>query len=557
VDLATPFVNKRMISLVIGCLNEGDQLKATLEGALAIQPPHGGLEISIVDDGSIDSSTAFLDTEPWLQFRRDGWLRLRRHPRPEGISRGRFFGALGCRGDVLIFMDAHLSFPQDDLWLQIEQHFSEDRSDLLGVDCRDRTTGASCVGSVYTSKRLCHQATGWMRVQRDPLINELVPFINGGFFAIKRSVYQRIGGFPLFLQGWGHEDRYLSMLAAYFGYRSMVNQGLVVDHLYKSAFVDSRPDFHGISPSFAEDGLPSDGIQGSIQPAYSFAQDPGDRSRQLLMNSLRCGAVLYSDLVKESLYEQLRADYGHDAVARALSVIEIENDQLMAYRQALGLDDSARDSAMEAFFGRWQSYLPMLVEAELQLIRALPPAEALLRIQQLPVQLVVLHDQESEQYSIARHYLEASFAYDLADWLHVIKCLSELLSLDPDYMPALRMYTIALRSMGRHKAYRHWLEHASAVIARHESVYGPGPIGPWHPASSNAYLRHLYWIEVDRSIWMDLVDLYAKDRNVPEAARFLCKLLAQTPDDPSLLTRLAEISRPESSSLAADSLSPV
>ena len=538
-----------MISLVIGCLNEGDQLKTTLEGALAIQRPHGGLEISIVDDGSIDSSTAFLDTEPWLQYRRDGWLRLRRHARPEGISRGRSFGALGCRGDVLIFMDAHLSFPQDDLWLQIEQHFSADRSDLLGVDCRDRTTGASCVGSVYTSKRLCHQATGWMRVQSEPLINEPIPFVNGGFFAIKRTVYERIGGFPLFLQGWGHEDRYLSMLAGYLGYRSMVNQELVVDHLYKSAFVDPRPDFQGISPSFTEDSLPCDGIRQSIQSSYSFAHDPGDRSWQLLMNSLRCGSVLYSDLVNESLYEQLRADYGHDAVARALSVIEIENDQLIAYRQSLGLDDSARNTAMEAFFERWQSYLPMLVEAELQLIRALPAAEALARIQQLPAQLIVLHDQEADQYMIARHYLEASFAYELADWMHVIQCLSELLSLDPDYMPALRMYTIALRSVGRHKAYRHWLEHASAVIARHEAAYGPGPIGPWHPASSNVYLRHLYWIEVDRSIWLDLVDLYAKDRNVPEAARLLCKLLAQTPDDSSLLTRLAEISRPESPSL--------
>jgi len=41
-----------MISVVIGCLNEGDQLKITLEGALAIERPQSGLEFSIVDDGS-------------------------------------------------------------------------------------------------------------------------------------------------------------------------------------------------------------------------------------------------------------------------------------------------------------------------------------------------------------------------------------------------------------------------------------------------------------------------------------------------------------------------
>jgi len=32
-----------------------------------------------------------------------------------------------------------------------------------------------------------------------------IPYVNGGFFAIRRSVYERLKGFPLFLQGWGHE----------------------------------------------------------------------------------------------------------------------------------------------------------------------------------------------------------------------------------------------------------------------------------------------------------------------------------------------------------------
>lgn len=529
-----------MISLVIGCLNEGDQLKITLEGALAILPPHGGLEISIVDDGSTDSCSAFLDVEPWLQYRRTGSLRLRRHAKPEGISRGRFFGALGCKGDVLIFMDAHLSFPQDDLWLQVERHFAENRSDLLGIDCRDRSTGISCVGSVYTSKRLCHQAAGWMRVQDNRLINELVPFVNGGFFAIKRTVYERLGGFPLFFQGWGHEDRYLSMLAGYLGYRSMVNQELIVDHLYKSSFVESGNET-GVFPQAHCDLLPDDGIQTSIQPPFSFALDPADRAQQMMMNSLRFGAILYSHSVNDALCEQLCADYGKDAVDRGLAAIENEGKSLSAYRQMLDLDDSKRDQSMEFFFDRWQANLPMLIEAELQLIRSFSPAEALKRIQKLPLQLATLHGQEAEQYTIARHYLQASFAYALADWHHVIKCLSEVLILDPDYLPALRMLTIALRSVGLHKAYRHWLEHASSVIERYEPAYGPGPIGAWHPASSNAYLRHMYWIDVDRSIWLDLVELNVSVGNVSEAARWLCKLIAQTPHDTSLLNRLAEI----------------
>ncbi|MFM8258629.1 MAG: glycosyltransferase [Vulcanococcus sp.] len=529
-----------MLSLVIGCLNEGDQLKIKLEGALAIQRPQGGLELSIVDDGSTDHCTAFLDQEPWLQYRREGWLRLRRHATPEGISRGRFFGALGCRGDVLVFMDAHLCFPQNDLWLQVERHFAEDRSDLLGLDCRDRNSGVSCAGSVYTSKRLDHQATAWLSINNESWVNEAMPFINGGFFGIKREVYEQLGGFPLFFQGWGHEDRYLSMLAGYRGYRCMMNQALIVDHLYKAAFPEPTLEPQD-SPEASCDPIPGDGIQPSIQAPFSFALEPEDRSQQLLMNSLRYGEVLYSETVKQSMQDQLRADYGEERMAQGLAAIEAEQPQLSAYRQALGLDDANRDRAMEAFFERWQPYLPMLVESELQLVRSLPPAEALARIQQLPRQLGSLHGTEAEQFTIARLYLEASFAYALADWPHVITCLSDALSIDPDYMPALRMLTIALRSAGRNKAYRLWLEHANAVIERHQASFGPGPIGAWHPASTNAYLRHLYWLDVDRSIWRDLADLHASEGRRDEAARWLGKLLLQTPGDPELLQRLTEL----------------
>ena len=66
------------LSLVIGSRNEGDHLESTLTAAFALEPPEGGLEASVLDDGSTDSCSAFCDRDPWLQRRREGTLHLER-----------------------------------------------------------------------------------------------------------------------------------------------------------------------------------------------------------------------------------------------------------------------------------------------------------------------------------------------------------------------------------------------------------------------------------------------------------------------------------------------
>jgi len=73
-----------MLSLVIGCLNEGVFLQDTITKALALTAPPGGVEISIFDDGSVDGTSAFLDQEPWLEYRRNGMNPLTTQPRSRG-----------------------------------------------------------------------------------------------------------------------------------------------------------------------------------------------------------------------------------------------------------------------------------------------------------------------------------------------------------------------------------------------------------------------------------------------------------------------------------------
>lgn len=529
-----------MLSLVIGCLNEGGFLLDTINKALALSPPPGGLEISIFDDGSVDGTSAFLDQEPWLEYRRNGLIRLQRSPIREGISRGRYKAALGCRGDVLIFMDAHLSFPQPDLWLQVADHFANDRSDLLAVDCLDQNAENSCSSFFYTSRRLDHLTPNWIprAASADSLGPIDIPYVNGGFFAIRRSVYERLKGFPLFLQGWGHEDRYLSTLAAYFGYRCAAHYDLVVHHRYKSSFTEVTY----VTPSPpCVDPLPEDGVPLDLQRHYDLVDHGFDATQILLMNSLRCGQILYAVDTFDQLVAQLRTQYPQEILTPVLAALRRERPQLQAYLRDLGLDALQRDEAMRLFFARWHFALPMLTEAQFQAARSLPPDQALQQLQALPLQLANLRGVEAEEYTVARLYTEAQVAGQLGDHQLLIGRLTDLLAINPDYLPALRLLTVSLRATGRMQAYRHWLEHSNAVIERHRDSYGPGPLGAWHPACTNSYLNHLYYPEADRAIWHDLADLEISENQPARAAVWICKLLDQTPGDQQLLSKLSSL----------------
>lgn len=537
-----------MLSLIVASRNEGQDLQRTLEAALAIDAPEGGLEISVVDDGSTDGSSAFLDHGLWREHRQRGLLRVRRHQQAQGVSRARHRGAMGCRGDVLVFIDAHLGFPQADLWRQVEQHFHTTSSALLAIDCSDMSNGASNAGHVYTSKRLCHQAISWVRRGSGPLVHQPIPFVNGGFFAIRRSSYAALGGFPLFLQGWGHEDRFLSMLAHYRGCRSLLRQDLQVSHRYRST-TRQHPD----GPVLLDqaDPLPAHGLPADLQPEYHFANAGVDATLlpPMLMNSLRCGTVLYSEAVFEQLLEQLLADYGQERLDRGLAALAEERPQLERYLSAAGLTPAQRDAAMDAFFAQFGEELPMLVEARLQALRRLPASAALEAITALPRQLASLQEPDASHYAVARLFLEGSYAHAVADWPRAMQCQLEALSHAPDYLPALRMLTLALRQLGRRAALRFWLEHAAAVIDRHRPQSGPEPLGAWHPACTNGYMRHQYWPALDREIWQELARLEQEDGHPAAAARWLIRLLEQTPADPELLAQLQ--------GLYAEPISPV
>ena len=96
------------ISVIIPCLNEGNYLRQTVEslGMCSARPN----EIIVVDNGSTDGCSDFIETENY-----PGSIRLFKLPSPLGVAQARNFGAAQATGDILIFVDAHVLFPQ--AWL--------------------------------------------------------------------------------------------------------------------------------------------------------------------------------------------------------------------------------------------------------------------------------------------------------------------------------------------------------------------------------------------------------------------------------------------------------
>src|SRR5437588_9713852 len=95
------------VSLIIPTVNEGENLSMTIESIQ--ETTTGAYEIIVVDNGSTDGSTEFIEQTD------DPQIRLFKTKERLGVAGARNYGAAFAEGTFLIFVDAHMLFPQN--WL--------------------------------------------------------------------------------------------------------------------------------------------------------------------------------------------------------------------------------------------------------------------------------------------------------------------------------------------------------------------------------------------------------------------------------------------------------
>jgi glycosyltransferase involved in cell wall biosynthesis len=210
------------ISVVICALNEGKNLRRTVESYLDTLPPKS--EIIVIDDGCTDGSTRFLK-------KLNGAVRTLR-TKHIGVARGRNLGATKSRGDVIVFSDAHVA-GSPGWWKPMLEVIADPRvggvaptiSDMTDTHCKG--WGLELSGP--------NPSEIWLRKPgNDPFTAPLLPWCST---AMRRDTFEATGGFDSGMLRWGSIDNEMSVRLWLLGYECWVVPEIEFRHVFR----DDRP----------------------------------------------------------------------------------------------------------------------------------------------------------------------------------------------------------------------------------------------------------------------------------------------------------------------------
>jgi glycosyltransferase involved in cell wall biosynthesis len=198
---------RHTISFVIAVRDEPNELlDATLEGLLRTSDGYRR-EIILVDDRSIVP----------IQIERPDVIVIR-NAEPIGSARSRRTGASFASGDVLSFLDPHMSFAPD--WLNKMMAHVDSGALLCSAWCDYELTRCHCWGADF---RWCGErdyvsgrCPGFDFRHRTVFPGDgavEVPMLIGASYMMLRGSYERIGGFSPFFRTWGRLEQDLCLRA--------------------------------------------------------------------------------------------------------------------------------------------------------------------------------------------------------------------------------------------------------------------------------------------------------------------------------------------------------
>ena len=188
----------KLASFIAPVCNQGDEARQTIASAREGfgKAPH---EFVVVDDHSLDGSCHDMPRD----------VLIVRTDRRDGVSSARRCGVEQARGDVLVWSDPHCRFPAESLAhlakLAAESDGIVQPHIIPALGSRARAGGALAL-----SER-------GLRVQRAYRRPAPFPALYGTIYAMKRDVYDRLGGWPKLPGIWSYSEQAMTLMAWFLG----------------------------------------------------------------------------------------------------------------------------------------------------------------------------------------------------------------------------------------------------------------------------------------------------------------------------------------------------
>jgi glycosyltransferase involved in cell wall biosynthesis len=205
------------VSVIIPAFNAEDTIAATLK-ALGAQTYRGTIEIIGVDDGSTDGTREILHAFSRVKyFRQDN----------AGPASARNLGARNASGDILMFTDS-------------DCHPEPGWVDKLaaGFSTLDIAVVAGSYGIANPESWLARIIQGEILYRHQHLMPEYPRSFGSYNFAIRRSVFDSVGGFDQHYRRASGEDNDLSYKVLKAGGRIRFLKDALVAHHHQTRFVD-------------------------------------------------------------------------------------------------------------------------------------------------------------------------------------------------------------------------------------------------------------------------------------------------------------------------------
>lgn len=211
------------VSVIIPCKNEVNNLKSTVDSIMNSKNSLS-FEIIVVDDASMDLSTEFLSSDLNKNIYKDIVLVKTNNV---GAAEARNIGGKAAKGKYLFFCDAHVKVP--DGWLDSLVNTLKDCNADLVAPCIVDMSNITSAGYGQTWDN--QLKITWLTSNPGNIVE--IPIACGCAFGITKEAFEKIGGFDHFFQVWGKEDEELCFKAWLYGYKTIVDPEVKVQHLFR------------------------------------------------------------------------------------------------------------------------------------------------------------------------------------------------------------------------------------------------------------------------------------------------------------------------------------